>query len=254
MDFKIVIPARYHSNRLPGKPLANIEGKPMIWHTYQRALETGVAPEHIFVATDHLDVFAAVEAFGAQAIMTDSEHPSGTSRLKEVADKMQWPDDTLIMNIQGDEPFVQAAEINAVMAALAHNPNTAIATLACPLSPLQVQDPNVVKVVLDAKHQALYFSRSAIPFVRADQQAAISTPAIFYRHIGLYAYRCKALKAYHEHPPCPMEQFEQLEQLRALYYGMPVHVVTTQAFAAFGVDTPEDLEKARNYAKNKAFA
>ena len=100
MDFKIVIPARYHSNRLPGKPLVTIEGQPMIWHTYQRALETGVAPEHIFVATDHPDVFAAVEAFGGQAVMTSSDHPSGTSRLKEVADLMQWPDDTLIMNIK----------------------------------------------------------------------------------------------------------------------------------------------------------
>lgn len=254
MDFKIVIPARYHSSRLPGKPLLTIEGQPMIWHTYQRALETGVAPEHIFVATDHPDVFAAVEAFGGQAVMTSSEHPSGTSRLKEVADLMQWPDDTLIMNIQGDEPFVPAEEIMAVMQALAQNPNTAIATTACPLSSEQAQDPNVVKVVLDAKQQALYFSRAAIPFVRADQQAQASQAQVFYRHIGLYAYRCQALRAYHTQTPCPIEQWEQLEQLRALYYGMPIQVVKTDAFAAFGVDTPDDLERVRAFAKNRACA
>lgn len=246
MDFRVVIPARYLSSRLPGKPLADIYGKAMVVHVVERALQAGA--QSVVVATDDARVAQAVSAAGHQALMTSPHHASGTERLVEVVDALDWTDDTLIVNVQGDEPLLDPQCIHTVAQQLATHPDAVMATLAHPITdPSDFMNPNVVKVVCDAQGYALYFSRAPIPWPRdalaANQPVPSDTPML--RHIGLYAYRAGFLKTYAQLAPSPLERCEMLEQLRVLWHGYRISIRITVEAAAPGVDTPEDLERVR---------
>lgn len=246
-DFSVVIPARYASSRLPGKALADIAGKPMVVHVAERARESGA--EEIIVATDDARICEAVERHGHVALMTRADHASGTDRIAEVAVARGWRDDRIVVNVQGDEPRIPAALIRSVAQQLAGHRDAAIATACHPIHDVrEMFDPNAVKVVMDDRGYALYFSRAPIPYARDAFKAAPSRlpaglPA--YRHLGLYAYRCSFLKAYAGVPPAAIEQFEALEQLRALAHGYRISVAITEDAPEPGVDTAEDLEKMR---------
>lgn len=243
MDFTVIIPARYGSTRFPGKPLADIHGKPMIQHVVERAREAGAA--QVFVATDDERIAKRVEGF-AQVAFTRDDHESGTERLSEVISNENMPAETLIVNVQGDEPFVPAANIRQVAANLAQRPEIHITTLATPFgSADDVLNPNMVKVVRNARDEALYFSRSAIPFERGSMMADPMTadPSLFLRHIGLYAYRAGYVSQYVSYPATKLEHTESLEQLRALWYGDRIHVDVAVEAPPVGIDTPHDLER-----------
>ena len=251
MICKVVIPARYGSSRLPGKPLLDIAGKPMVQHVFERALEAGFNPEtEIIIATDHQDILDAGRRCGAVTIMTAVDHASGTDRLAEVAQCLNWPKETIVVNLQGDEPLMQPAYIRAVADNLASS-SAGIATLATPITESEdIFDPNVVKVVVNAEQLAMYFSRAPIPWVRdiysgnsLDQQTVGNFNAL--RHLGLYAYRVETLQKLVTTQPPAMEQFEALEQLRALWLGIPIHVATVTEPPGHGVDTEADLERVR---------
>lgn len=251
--FHAVIPARFASTRLPGKPLADIAGRPMVVRVAERAAAAGAVD--VWVATDHEEVAAAVATHGYQAMMTSPDCASGSDRLAEVAEKMGWPDDAVVVNVQGDEPLIDPELIRTVAQALFAHPDAAMATLCHPLhSPEEVFNPNVVKVVTDRQGYALYFSRAPIPWARdawahlpspTSLPAGLPTSLPIARHIGLYAYRVGFLKAYPALSRPAIEQFESLEQLRALWHGYRIVVVSTAAPLPPGVDTPEDLEKVR---------
>ena len=247
MPFRIVIPARYASTRLPAKPLADIGGKPMVVRVVEAV--AGCAALETWVATDDVRVKAAVEAHGFQAIMTRLDHQSGTDRLAEVATKLNWPDDAIVVNVQGDEPLIAPSLVIAVASALERNPDAAIATAAHDTSDAgDFFNPNVVKVVADKNGRAMYFSRAPIPWARdafAASNHEIPTGFTAQRHIGIYAYRVAFLKQYHALTPAPMEQWESLEQLRALWHGFPIQVVSADHAPAAGVDTLEDLSRVR---------
>lgn len=234
-DFIVVIPARFGSTRFPGKPLVAIQSKPMIQHVHERALESGA--KSVWVATDDERIAEAASAFGAQVCMTSDRHQSGTDRIVEVVQKQQWPDDTIIVNVQGDEPFIPSENIQQVAHNLAVNPAASMSTLSSPENIADINNPNMVKVVSDRQGMALYFSRAPVPYGR-DEQATT-----FARHIGLYAYRVDYLKRFAEHEMAPIEAVEKLEQLRALWYGEKIHVETAKIAPPVGIDTPEDLEK-----------
>ncbi|HEY6897047.1 MAG TPA: 3-deoxy-manno-octulosonate cytidylyltransferase [Rhodocyclaceae bacterium] len=247
MSFYAVVPARYASTRLPGKPLADIAGKPMVVRVVEAV--AGAAPAATWVATDDARVLDVVAAHGHQALMTRADHPSGTDRIAEVAATLGWPDDAIVVNVQGDEPLIDPALVRTVAEALAVNPEAAIATAAHPIADAaEFFNPNVVKVVCDAAGRAHYFSRAPIPWARdefaADRHRLPSAfPAL--RHIGLYAYRVAFLRRYAALAPAPTEQWECLEQLRALWHGYAIQVVQCDAAPMPGVDTPEDLERIR---------
>lgn len=245
--FQVVIPARYASSRLPAKPLADIGGKPMIVRVLERARLSGA--DGVWVATDHPEIRAAVAAAGGDVVLTRADHPSGTDRLAEVVETLGWGDETIVVNVQGDEPLMDPALVAAVARELAADPEAAIATASHPLrSAEEFFNPNVVKVVCDARHRALYFSRAPIPWAR-DAFAASRTelpldlPA--QRHIGLYAYRAAFLRRYAGLAPAPLEGWEALEQLRALWHGYPIRVLGIVDAPPAGVDTAEDLERVR---------
>ena len=239
--FKVVIPARHASTRLPAKPLAMIAGQPMIWHVYQRALEASAA--EVVVATDHQSIFDAVTAFGGKVCMTAVSHPSGTDRLAEIAAQLDWQDDDIVVNLQGDEPMMAAASIQRVATDLATHNDAGISTLCVPMTEqAYLQDPNKVKVVRDKAGYALYFSRAPIPWVR-DGKNIPSVETGAYLHVGLYAYRVGFLKQYVNFEPCQLEQLEKLEQLRALWNGVKIYVGCTDHVPGLGVDTIEDLKK-----------
>lgn len=244
MSFVVIIPARYASTRLPGKPLVDINGKPMVVHVLERARESGA--ERIIVATDHEEVARAVEAVGGEVCMTRVEHQSGTERLAEVVEKCGLSDDTIIVNIQGDEPMIPPAIVRQVAENLAQR-DVGMATLAVPIhSAEEAFNPNAVKVVTDAQGYALYFSRATIPWDR--DRFAQSRDAIgdtFLRHIGIYGYRAGFIRRYVTWQPSQLEQIEMLEQLRVLWYGEKIHVAVAQTVPGTGVDTPEDLERVR---------
>jgi len=246
MHFRVVIPARYASSRLPGKPLADIGGRPMVLHVLERALQAGA--ESVVVATDDARVQQAVEAAGHQAMMTSSAHQSGTERLVEVAETLGWPDDALVVNVQGDEPLINPALIREAARQLILHDDAVMATLAHPIHDhADFVNPNVVKVVADQAGYALYFSRAPIPWPRdafAAQQAMPHELGAL-RHIGLYAYRAGFLRTYAGLAPSPLERFEMLEQLRVLWHGHRISLGVTPAAPAPGVDTPEDLERVR---------
>ena len=247
MTFTVLIPARYASTRLPGKPLADICGKPMIVWVAERARASGAA--RVSVATDDARIAAAVEAHGISACMTRSDHPTGTDRLAEAAAQMGLDDDAIVVNVQGDEPLLEPALIRSMAELLAAHPEASIAT-ACHLieDPVEAFNPNVVKVVLDHAGYALYFSRATIPWARdafAGGPTAVPDGLPIYRHYGLYAYRARFLRAYPKLIPASIERFEALEQLRALWHGFRIVVEVTSGTPAPGVDTQEDLERVR---------
>jgi len=246
MRFHAVVPARYASSRLPGKPLADIAGKPMVVHVVERALEAGA--ESVLVATDDERVRSAVEAHGYAALMTSADHPSGTDRLTEVVGVLGWGDDEIIVNVQGDEPLISPRLIRDCARELTLKPDAAIATLAHPIHDEEgFRNPNAVKVVTDAQGYALYFSRAPIPWPRDAFALKHGLPEsmVALRHIGLYAYRAGFLRAYADLAPAPLERLEMLEQLRALWYGYRIAVAVSAELPSPGVDTSEDLERVR---------
>ena len=243
MSFVVIIPARYASTRLPGKPLVDINGKPMIVHVLERARESGA--ERIIVATDHEDVARAVEAAGGEVCMTRADHQSGTERLAEVVEKCAFSDDTVIVNVQGDEPMIPATIIRQVADNLAQR-QVGMATLAVPIhNAEEAFNPNAVKVVLDAEGYALYFSRATIPWDRDRFAEGLETVGDnFLRHLGIYGYRAGFIRRYVNWQASPLEHIEMLE-LRVLWYGEKIHVAVAQEVPGTGVDTPEDLERVR---------
>lgn len=247
MGFKVVIPARYGSSRLPGKPLLEIAGRPMVAHVVERALHSGA--EEVLIATDDERIAAAVQGMGAEVIMTSKDHPSGTDRLQEVARKKGWPDDTIVVNVQGDEPLIPPVVINQVARNIEASSEAGIATLAEPLtSAEQLFNPNIVKLVRDVNEFALYFSRAPMPWARdafASDKSVLPAAGVYLRHLGIYAYRVGFLHAYVSWPPAVIEQVEALEQLRALYNGVKIHVGVAEVEIPQGVDTAEDLERIR---------
>lgn len=247
MKFAVVIPARYASTRLPGKPLLEIGGKPMVVHVADRARASGAA--EVIVATDHEGIAAVVGRHGHRALLTRADHASGTDRIAEIAAQRRYPADCIVVNVQGDEPLIEPELIRGVAQQLAAHPDAAIATAACPLTDAaQLVNPNIVKVVIDCNGHALYFSRAPIPYARDAFAGGITRipaglPA--YRHIGVYAYRAGFLAGYTQLAPAPIEQFEALEQLRALWHGYRISVAITAAAPHAGVDTAEDLARVK---------
>lgn len=238
MGFSVVIPARYAATRLPAKVLLDIRGKPMLQHTYERAMASDA--ETVIIATDDERIKQAAERFGAQVCMTSAEHRSGTDRIQEVATSTGMSDQHLVVNVQADEPLIPPTAINQVAENLYRNELAGIATLCETISAQQeVDDPNCVKVVMDVRGHALYFSRSTIPW-----QGSASARNC-HRHIGIYAYRVSVLNQFVQWPPAELELQEKLEQLRALANGVVIHVdLSTEAIPP-GVDTEHDLEVVR---------
>ncbi|GHF18334.1 3-deoxy-manno-octulosonate cytidylyltransferase [Kordiimonas sediminis] len=242
----VVIPARYSSSRLYGKPLAMIAGKPMIEHVWHRAVKGIGDAGRVYIATDDDRVLSAAASFGGQGIKTRSDHPSGTDRIAEVVEILSLPDTEIIVNVQGDEPMIPSDLINLAGSLLEEDPAADLATLTCPITTLEdVLNPNIVKAVLDASGYASYFSRAPVPFDRDGNMELGLQNGIYQRHIGLYAYRVETLKRLTALPPAPTEHLEQLEQLRALYNGMKIGVVPIPEAPPHGVDTQEDLIAVR---------
>ncbi|WP_387692104.1 3-deoxy-manno-octulosonate cytidylyltransferase [Photorhabdus sp. RM71S] len=242
--FTVIIPARFASTRLPGKPLADIHGKPMIVRVMERAKCSGAA--RVIVATDNHDVVDAVVAAGGEACLTNENHHSGTERLAEVINKYQFSDDEIIVNVQGDEPLIPEEIIKQVAENLA-GCKAGMATLAVQIHDAEEAfNPNAVKVVMDKQGYALYFSRATIPWER-DRfiQSRETIGDNFLRHIGIYAYRAGFIRRYVQWEPSPLEQIEMLEQLRVLWYGEKIHVGIALKAPGVGVDTPEDLAAIR---------
>lgn len=239
--FKIVIPARYESSRFPGKPLVDIHGKPMIQRVHEAAMAAGA--DEVVIATDSTLIGMAAEEFGAVVCMTREDHRSGTDRLCEVAEKLAWPDDTVVVNLQGDEPLTPPSIIRQVAVNLIENELADCATLYTGLNYEDAADPNIVKVVTDTNGLALYFSRSRIPYVRDVDDAA--PQPLYKRHIGLYAYTVELLKKFQTMESCELEQAEKLEQLRLMWHGIRIHAAQAETIPGRGVDTPEDLDRVK---------
>lgn len=253
--FKVVIPARYGSARLPGKPLRTLAGRPMVEHVYRRARESGAA--QVVIATDDRRIEMAARDFGAEVVLTSPDHPSGTDRLAEVVDRLGWPNDSVVVNVQGDEPLMPPALICQVADNLAAHPEAAIATLGTPIeNAAEFFDPNVVKLVADRQGLALYFSRAPIPwdrdgFARSRDRLPPGLPSGIphRRHLGLYAYRAAFLRAYRDLEPAPLEHSEMLEQLRALWHGYRIHVADAVAQPGPGVDVEADVPRVEALLK-----
>jgi 3-deoxy-manno-octulosonate cytidylyltransferase (CMP-KDO synthetase) len=246
----IIIPARYTSTRLPGKPLADVAGKPLIQRVHECAAKAGAAA--IIIATDDERIRQAAEKFGARVCMTSPKHRSGTDRLAEVIEKQAIGADEIVVNLQGDEPLMPPELIREVTGKLAVHKDAMVATACHAIHDREsLVNPNVVKVVCDAKGYALYFSRAAIPWPREVMAGKSGVAIQAYRHIGLYAYRAGFVRRYASWPPCPPEDAEQLEQLRVLWHGERIVVHEARAMPEAGVDTPDDLERVRKYFSNK---
>ncbi len=242
MTFRVVIPARYPSTRLPGKPLRLLAGKPMVQHVYERACASGAA--EVIVATDDDRVVQACRAFGAPVLLTDPNHPSGTDRLAEVVALCGWHDDQIVVNVQGDEPLLPSANVAQAARLLLADAGAAIATLGTPIRTLhEFMDPNAVKVVAAANGRALYFSRAPIPWPRDTAPSGLGSQTGFgaaLRHVGLYAYRVGALRQLAAWAPSPLEVAERLEQLRAMENGLAIAVAVAVEAPGPGVDTEAD--------------
>jgi 3-deoxy-manno-octulosonate cytidylyltransferase (CMP-KDO synthetase) len=248
--FKVVVPARYASSRLPGKPLVDIGGKSMVVRVVEQAMASGA--EEVVVATDHVEVAQAVQASGYRVAMTRQDHASGTDRITEVVQQMGWDDDAIIVNVQGDEPLIPPKLIAEVALNLMQHDKASIATACHAIHDKATMfNPNAVKVIIDASGHALYFSRAPIPYARdafaEGQEIPVAMPV--YRHIGIYAYRAAFLNAYANLEPALIERFEALEQLRALWHGHKISVAITEHVPATGVDTKADLEHVRALVK-----
>lgn len=254
MNFYVVIPARYDSTRLPGKPLAQLAGKPMIQHVYERAGESGA--RNVIIATDDHRVAEVAEDFGARVCMTSREHRSGTDRLQEAVAQLKLPPETVVVNVQGDEPLIPPEVIDQVAHVLAGMPEASAATLCEPLgSGAEFFDPNVVKVLADNAGRALYFSRAPIPWPRDRVEQLREQPELpgnfpARRHIGIYAYRADLLNRFVTWPPGALEVEESLEQLRVLERGEVIGIAEACARVPAGVDTPEDLARVAQLMEN----
>lgn len=241
-DFIVVIPARFASQRLPGKPLRQIAGKSMLQHAFERATES--AAKEVIVATDDERIAVAARSFGAAVRMTSGSHRSGTERLAEVGRQDHWPDSRVVVNLQGDEPLMPPQLIDQC-AALLQEGGADMATLASPLEgEAEFADPNVVKVILDLNHNAIYFSRAQIPYARSGDSRLAMRCAM--RHHGIYAYRNAVLQRFVKAPPSPLEECEQLEQLRALAIGLTIRVARPVQRPGPGVDTEDDLRQVES--------
>ncbi|MGH8671079.1 MAG: 3-deoxy-manno-octulosonate cytidylyltransferase [Burkholderiales bacterium] len=249
--FTVVIPARYASTRLPGKPLLEIAGKPMVIWVGERALASGA--DAVYIATDHEQVADTVRKYSMRVCMTRGEHASGTDRIAEAADQLRLPDDAVIVNVQGDEPLVSPRLISDLAAQAHTHPAAAVCTVCHRiLDRASMFDLNQVKVVLDHAGYALYFSRAPIPYARdafaAGEQPPPEMPV--YRHVGMYAYRAGFLRSFTKLQQAPIERFEALEQLRVLWHGYRIHVAVSEHAPAAGVDTPQDLQRVRAYLES----
>jgi len=258
VSFVAIIPARFASSRLPGKALADLGGKPMVVRVAERARESGA--RQVYVATDHSDIARVVEQSGFEAVMTRADHSTGTDRIAEVVERLALAAESLVVNVQGDEPLIEPGLIRAVATMLANTPEAAIATACHPIRDAgELFNPNVVKVVLDRAGLACYFSRAPVPFARdafarsydpSRGAFAASTRTLpqglpCYRHIGIYAYRAEFLLSYPRLERSPLEEFEALEQLRALWHGYAIAVAVRHDAPLPGVDTPEDLRRVQ---------
>ncbi len=247
--FTVIIPARLHSSRLPGKPLADIAGKPMVVRVAERAMQSGA--DRVVVAVDDESVQAACEAHGLTVVMTSPSHPTGTDRLAEAVQRLGLSDDTIVVNVQGDEPLMPTSVIAQVADLLYTRPDCAIATAAHPIADKDhFLNPNVVKVVIDERGTALNFSRAPMPWPRdhfRDGKEGLPDGLPALHHLGLYAYRVRFLKKFPTLPQAPLEKFESLEQLRALYYGERIAVLVLPDDLPAGVDTQADLDRVREY-------
>jgi 3-deoxy-manno-octulosonate cytidylyltransferase (CMP-KDO synthetase) len=241
--FKVVIPARYASSRLPGKPLLKIAGKQMILHVCEKAAQAGA--QEVVVATDDERILQCVERAGFTAVMTLESHSSGTERLTEVANKLAWSDDVVIVNCQGDEPLIPPELINKAAMALIEQQVAQVASLCAPIQNTEdVFNPNAVKVVRDAQDYALYFSRAPIPWNRERfAEKTTQQQSQYFRHIGIYSYTAGFLRRYITWPSCALEQIESLEQLRILHQGERIIVPAVDQSPEAGVDTQEDLDR-----------
>ncbi len=272
MDFHVVIPARFASTRLPGKPLLPIAGKPMVVRVAEQAAKSGA--QQIWIATDHQPIIAAAHEHGFKACLTHAHHASGTDRIAEVVEQHNWPDDTIVVNVQGDEPLIPPALIRAVAQHLYDHPECAIATACHPIhDEAAMRNPNIVKVVLDKNGNALYFSRAPIPWPRDAFALSLPSPVCgesvarrgqvgeengkilpknltVLRHIGIYAYRAGFLRTFLQLAPAAIEQVEALEQLRALWHGYKIGVTVISEAPPGGVDTEADLHAARSTFKS----
>lgn len=249
----IVIPARYASVRLPGKPLVDIAGKPMIQRVYEQAIKAGM--DDTVVATDDERIEACLNELGYPVIMTSPDHQSGTDRLAEVVSKLGLNTDDVVINVQGDEPLIPVSVVKQVAELLVNNQQASMATLSTPITDVEsLQNPNVVKVVSDQNGKALYFSRAPIPWHRDSRNHTNDTKLQDYpyqRHIGIYAYRAGFLKSFSSWPPCQLEQVESLEQLRALWHGHEIQISQACELVPEGIDTQEDLEVVRQYYQHQ---
>ena len=245
MNFTVIIPARYASSRFPGKPLIEINGKPMVQHVYERAQESGASK--VIVATDDARIAKTVSDFGGLYCMTGAHHESGTERLAEVVDMESLLAHELVVNVQGDEPFIPAANIQQVAENLHNHQQAEMATLAVKITDVEeLFNPNVVKVVVDKQGFALYFSRATIPYDRSrflDEDNIDEIGDYYLRHVGIYAYRAGFIKQYVNMSPSGLEQIESLEQLRVLWHGEKIHVDIARQTPPAGIDTPEDLQR-----------
>jgi 3-deoxy-manno-octulosonate cytidylyltransferase (CMP-KDO synthetase) len=244
-DFHVVIPARFAASRLPGKPLLDVGGRPLLHWVWECARASGAAS--VVVATDDARIQRAAKGFGADVAMTSPEHASGTDRVAEVVRARGFGADEIVVNLQGDEPLMPPAVPAEVAAALRLNPRSDIATAAAPMASLrEFLDPSCVKALRGRDGNALYFSRAPVPWPRdnvADERPTAFVDA--WRHIGIYAYRVRSLLELAGWPPTPLESIEKLEQLRALEHGMRIYIVTLKEAPPAGVDTPEDIERVR---------
>lgn len=247
MEFRVIIPVRYASTRLPGKGLLEIGGKPMIQHVYERAVASGA--DSVVIATDNDRIRKVAEEFGATVVMTSSEHQSGSERLAEVVVALGYPDDDVVVNVQGDEPLIPPGIITQVAHDLMGHDNIKMATLCEPIkSSDDLFNPHIVKVTMNRRGYALYFSRAPIPWARNEfplKPGQALTGGEYFRHIGIYAYRVGFLQEYVAWEACPLELLEDLEQLRVLWNGGRIHVAVAKEKSPIGVDTEEDLEKVR---------
>lgn len=246
-SFYVVIPARYASTRLPGKPLSLIGDKPMIQHVYERAMLSGA--KKVIVATDDARIEAAVKEFGGDVCMTRDDHVSGSDRLAEVCQQLSFVDNDIVVNVQGDEPFISPENISQVAANLAEHNDCVMSTLSTPIIDNdEIFNSNVVKVVSSVSGKALYFSRAPIPWQRGSfEEQKVGANDFCQRHIGIYAYRAGFLAMYVQMPPAEIEKLESLEQLRVLANGHQIHVEAAQEVPGLGVDTEEDLKAANLY-------
>ncbi|ROS00281.1 3-deoxy-manno-octulosonate cytidylyltransferase (CMP-KDO synthetase) [Sinobacterium caligoides] len=246
MSFTVIIPSRYSSTRLPGKPLKDLAGQTMIERVYRQALRSEA--ERVVIATDDVRIEELAKNFGAEVCMTRADHESGTDRLQEAAAALGLSATDVVVNVQGDEPLIPPAIINQVAENLASHPASAMSTLSIAIDDAaEFYDPNCVKVIANVQGTALYFSRSPIPFPRDEKTGALPTAMIAQRHIGIYGYRVGLLNDFVQWPVSPLEATEKLEQLRVMWHGHHIHVETACELPPAGIDTEADLLRVRHY-------